>query len=327
MRVAPLRLALVAACVVAGLAALGGRADSGSCAPVSVSVPGRPGPLALDGSTLWVGIQDGLAKPGRLLALDAATGRTLRSFRIPFDPLRIVPAFGSLWVTGQGGDRRYAGVLELQPHSARILHVVRGKRTLGTALAATRSAVWVGGPDIYPEGKPEQSGVYLVDKIDPRRHAVVARYRLRSTVIDLAGDGQSLWIAGWYAIVRLSETGHVELRIPIEGSTWSIARAPGGAWAAHTFLGRRGHGIPPAAYELFRIRGSTLTTVPLDSSPWQVSSAGEKLWIAGGERSVAVRELEGAEVAVNGTLRGIQATADGVWIAEHDPNRLSKGCA
>src|SRR5262249_12436464 len=182
----------------------------------------------------------------------------------------------------------------------------------GTALAATASAIWVGGPDIYPQGKPEQSGVYLIYKIDPRRGAVIGRYHLRSTVIDLLGDGRRLWISGWYAIVQLSESGRVLLRQPIVGSGWSIALAPGGAWVAHTFLGRRGAGVPPPAYELFRIWRSQLSTVSLDESPWQVSSAGGALWIAAGEYSHAVRRLSGTQANVAGIVRGIQATRDGV---------------
>jgi hypothetical protein len=86
----------------------------------------------------------------------------LRSFPLPFDPLRIVPAFGSLWLTGQGSDNRYAGVLQVDPDTGAIVRVVRAKRALGTAIAATASALWVGGPDIYPQGQPENSGVYLL---------------------------------------------------------------------------------------------------------------------------------------------------------------------
>jgi hypothetical protein len=316
--------ALLATTVAAALAVAGGHASRRSCTAVSVPLPAQPGPLAAAGRTLWVGIH---GKPGRLLAVDALTGRKLRSFRLPFDPLRIVPAFGSLWLTGQGASPRYAGVLEVDPRTGRFVRVIRGDRTLGTALAATASALWVGGPDIYPAGKPERSRVYLVYKLDPRRGTVVGRFRLRSTVIDLLGDGRRLWIAGWYAIVRLSESGQVLLRKPIAGSAWSLARAPGGAWAAHTFLGRRGAGVPPPAYELFRIRGSQLTTIPVDESPWQVSSAAGMVWIAAGEHSHAVRRLTGPEAQVRGIVRSIQATSDGVWIAQLQPNQLTKACA
>jgi hypothetical protein len=314
---------VIAVCVGAASSATRGGSMTVGCTGVSVALPGRPGPLALDGQTLWVGIN---GKPGRLLALDARSGRRMRSFRLPFDPLRIVPAFGSLWLTGQSAGRRWAGVLQVDRNTGQVVRVVRGRRTLGTALAATASALWVGGPDIYPQGKPERSGVYLLYKIDPRRGAVVAWFRLRSTVIDLLGAGRRLWVSGWYAIAQLSEAGRTLLRQPIVGSGWSIARAPGGVWVAHTFLGKRGRGVPPPAYELFRVRGSRLSTIPLDESPWQVSSAGGALWIAAGEYAHTVRRLTGTPASVRGIVIGIQAMREGVWIAQIRPNRLTKAC-
>jgi hypothetical protein len=322
MRAFAVAAILAAAVAAAPLAA--GREHKG-CAPTAVTLPGPPGPLALDGSTLWVGIHRKTS--GRLLALDAGNGRTLRSFPLPFDPLRIVPAFGSLWLTGQGGNRRYAGVVHVDPTTGKIVRVVRGKRALGTAIAATASALWVVGPDIYPPGQPERAGVYFVYKIDPRRGIVVTRYRLRSTVIDLLGDGHRLWVAGWYALVQLSEHGRVLLRHPIEGSAWSITKAPDGVWAAHTFLGRRGRGVPPPAFELFRVHGSRLDTIPLYASPWLVSSARGVLWIAAGEYSHYVQRLDGPPVTVAGNVRNIQAMPGGAWIAQRGPNQLTKACA
>jgi hypothetical protein len=316
MRALAVLAGVIAAVAVVPLAPGRDHAAHGGCAPAEVALPGPPGPLALDDNTLWVGIHG--TKRGRLLALDAGSGRTSRSFRLPFDPLRIVPAFGSLWLTGQGGDHRYAGVLQVNPRTGAVVRVVKAKRTLGTAIAATASALWVGGPDIYPPGEPENSGVYLLYKIDPRRGAVAARYRLRSTVIDLLGDGHRLWVSGWYAIVQLSEHGRVLQRHPIAGSAWSITRAPGGVWVAHTFLGRRGTGVPPPAFELFRVRGSHLETIPLADSPWQVSSAGGVLWFAAGEDSRAVQRLSGAPVSVVGTIRSIQAMPGAVWVADEE---------
>jgi hypothetical protein len=298
--------------------------EHGACTPAEVGLPGPPAPLALAGNTLWVGIHG--KKRGRLLALDARDGRTLRSFPLPFDPLRILPAFGSLWLTG-GGDRRYTGVMQMNPRTGAIVRVIRGERSLGAAIAATTSAIWVGGADVYPPGQPEKAGVYFVHKIDPRRGVVVTGYRLPSTVIDLLGDGDRLWVGGWYAILQLSERGRVLLRHPIVGSVWSLTHAPGGIWAAHTFVGRRGTGVPPPAFELFRVRGSQLDTIPLDESPWLVSSAGGVLWIAAGEYSHEVLRLSGAPVSIGGTLRNLQAVPGAVWIAQREPNRLIKACA
>ena len=166
---------------------------SGGAAPAvafSVPLPGKPGQMLLSKGTLWVAIEPARwGRSGRLLALDPGSGRVGRTIRLPVSPMRFVTGFGSLWLTGAGGGRRYSGILRLDPRSGRVLRVIRGAHPLGSALAATKRAIWVAGADTFPKGHPERSGVYFVYKIDPRRGAVVGRVRLRSTVIDLVGDG------------------------------------------------------------------------------------------------------------------------------------------
>jgi hypothetical protein len=156
---------------------------SGATAPRvarSVRLPGKPGPLLVRRRTLWVGIQGSRpGRPGRLLALDAASGRLRKAFRLPFDPLRLAAGFGSLWITGEGVDRRYRGVIRLDPRSGRVLSVIHGAKQLGTALATTRSAVWVGGPDVYPKGHPEKAGVYFAST-RTRSHASATPGRRRT---------------------------------------------------------------------------------------------------------------------------------------------------
>jgi hypothetical protein len=345
-------VALVAAVVTAGAAVStspaghpestgrgGTYSDRGDPAvALTVRLRRRPGPMLLAGRTLWVGLQGVRpGRPGRLLQVEARTGRIRRSFSLPVDPLRLASGFGSLWLTGQGGDRRYAGVLRLDPRSGRVTAIVRRREGLGTALTTTAHAVWVGGPDRYPRNHPERSGVYFVYKIDPQTNAVVRRFRLRSTVIDLAGAGRSLWITGWYAVAKLRESGRVLLRQPIRGSAWSIARAGDGVWAAHTFYGtRRTPGVPPPARELFRIREASkprLTVVALDESPWEVSAAGGVVWVALGEYSHDVERfgdsqppMSLARVPIPGIVHGLQATRDGAWVSQLAPNGLSRIC-
>ena len=115
----------------------------------------------------------------QLVALDARTGRVQRTFRLPVDPDRLVAGFGSLWITGEGVDRRYRGVIRLDPRSGRVLSVIHGAKQLGTALATTRSAVWVGGPDVYPKGHPEKAGVYFAST-RTRSHASATPGRRRT---------------------------------------------------------------------------------------------------------------------------------------------------
>jgi hypothetical protein len=62
------------------------------------------------------------------------------------------------------------GILRLDPSSGRVLRVIHGAHGLGWALAATRHAIWVAGPDTFPQGHPEKSGVSLrrQDRSAPR---------------------------------------------------------------------------------------------------------------------------------------------------------------
>jgi len=302
----------------------------------SVPLPGQPGQMLLSKGTLWVAIQPAhWGRPGRLLALDPSSGRVRRTIRLPVSPMRFVAGFGSLWLTGAGGGGRYSGVLRLDPRSGRVLRIIRGTHPLGSALAATTGGIWIAGADTFPAGHPEKSGVYFVYKIDPGRAAVVQRIRLRSTVIDLVGDGPALWVTGWLAVPKLSADGLILFRQPIVGAGWSIARAGEGVWVTHTFYGSRRDRQPPPARELYRIREFSkphLTRIPLEDSPWDVSAAAGVAWVAAGRSSHQVLWLDDTRtpsptaVPVSGIVRGIQATAGGAWVAQSKPNRLSRIC-
>jgi hypothetical protein len=302
----------------------------------SVPLPGKPGQMLLSKGTLWVALQPAhWGRPGRLLALDASSGRVRRTIRLPVSPMRFVTGFGSLWLTGAGGGGRYSGVLRLDPRSGRVQRVIRGAYPLGSALAATSRAIWIAGADTFPLGHPEKSGVYFVYKIDPSRDAVVLRVRLRSTVIDLVSDGPAVWTTGWIAVPKLSEAGRVLFRQPIAGSGWSIALAGDGVWVAHTFNGSRRERNPPLARELYRIREHVrphVRRIPLEESPWEVSAAGGVAWVAAGRSSHQVLWLDDSRapsqtpVPVSGIVRGVQAVAKGAWVAQVKPNQLSRIC-
>jgi hypothetical protein len=295
--------------------------------------------MLLSKGTLWIAVRGARwGLPGRLLALDPNSGRLRRTLRLPVTPMRFVAGFGSLWLTGAGGGRRYSGVLRLDPSSGRILDVIRGADAVGSALAATKRTIWVAGADTFPPGHEERSGVYFVYRIDPRRGAVVQRVRLpRSTSIDLLGDGPAVWVTGWRAVVKLSEAGRVLFRQPIVGAGWSLARAGEGVWVAHTFYGSRRDRNPPPARELLRIREHSkphLTPIALAESPWDVSAAAGVAWAAAGKSThqvlrVADKRTPSTPTAVpvpGGIVQGIQAVQNGAWVTQLKPNRLSKIC-
>src|SRR5918911_2980263 len=224
---------------------------------------------------------------GWVARVDARSGRLEHVLRLPVDPDQLAVGFGSLWVTGATNEQRYRGLLRIDPRSGRVLRVVRGPRALGSKLAVTSRAVWVGGADIYPKGHSEKAGVRFVYEIDPRRNAVVRSVRLpgQATVISLVGAGRTLWSVGWWGVVRLSASGRVLFRSPIDGSGWSLALTPGVVWVAQPWLGERPvRRQDRPARRLLRIpvaAPSRETIVELQNQPGGVSAAAGVVWVGG----------------------------------------------
>jgi hypothetical protein len=302
-----------------------------------VPVPGRPGFLLPKGNDLWVAVAAPRASGrGAVARVDARSARVERVLRLPIDPYQLAVGFGSLWVTGQTNDQRYRGVLRIDPRSGRVVRVIRGPRALGSKLAATSRAVWVGGADIYPKGHSEKAGVRFVYEIDPRRNAVARRVRLpgQATVIALVGAGSSLWSVGWWGVVKLSASGRVLFRRPIDGSGCSLALTPGVVWVAQPWLGTRPvRRQDRPARRLLRIpvaAPSREAVVELMNQPGGVSAAARVVWVGGNgqlERlnaatlpptptSVRLKLIPNYHVAVPG----------GVWVSERYTNRVSKVC-
>ena len=345
MRLRWVGLALsIASATVAGAGAASRSPASTACPTANgpavvamVRVPGRPGLLLPKGNDLWVTIAAPRASGrGAVARVDARSGRLERVLRLPIDPYRLAVGFGSLWVTGATDDRRYRGVLRVDPRSGRVVRVIRGPRALGSSLAATSRAVWVGGADIYPKGHPEKAGVRFVYEIDPRRNAVVRRVRLpgQATVIALVGAGSSLWSVGWWGVVKLSASGRVLFRHPIDGSGWSLALTPGVVWVAQPWLGERPvRRQDRPARRLLRIpvaAPSRETVVELQNQPGGVSAAGGVVWVGGNgqlERlSAANPQPNPASVRLKLNPTYHAAFPGGVWVAERDTNRVSKIC-
>jgi hypothetical protein len=303
----------------------------------TVSLPGRPGFLLLKGQSLWVAIAGpGPGRPGKLARVDAGTGHVQKLIRLPTNPYRVAYAFGSLWVTGEAtpSTRRYAGaVLRLDPRTGRILRVIRAPILLGSAITATRDAVWVGGGDVYPKGHPNEAGVRFVFRIDPRRNAVVQRVRLRSTtVIDLLAEGNSLWATGWGAVVKLSSRGRVVYQRRFYGAGWSLARSPNAVWVAQPFSGTREPRTQRPARRLLQatIRPPRLAVNELSAPPGLLSSAGGVVWMPGPGGLVridAARDPVTLEPIPVGTVPNhVAAFKGGVWGTVPQKRRLVEVC-
>jgi hypothetical protein len=324
--------------------ASGGRATGhGACPSASgreivltVPLPGRPRFLLLTRKTLWVAVRS--SRPGgrgRLVRVDARSGRVQRILRLDVDPYRLAYGFGSLWITGETSARRYQGaLLRVDPRSGHVVQVIRGPRLFGAAVATTADAVWVGGADIYAQGQGDKTVARFVFKIDPERNAVVRQVHLTpTTVIDLIGDGRSLWATGWGAVVKLSTTGRLLFQQRFGGSGWALALAPGAVWVAQPFFGnRRNPQEQRPARRLVRLMTSGLprvTVVELDGPPGDVSAAEGAVWVGAG----GLVRIDGTRTAPTLTKvapgvvpNRIEAFPGGAWVAELDTNELSKIC-
>jgi hypothetical protein len=310
---------------------------NGASVVASVHVPGRPGFLLLKGDDLWVAVAAPRASGrGAVVRVDARSGRVVRVLRLPIDPYELAYGFGSLWVTGATNDRRYRGVLRVDPQSGRVVRVIRGPRALGSKLATTSRAVWVGGADIYAKGHPERAGVRFVYEIDPRRNAVARRVRLpgQATVISLAGAGSSLWSVGWWGVVKLSATGRVLFHRPIDGSGWSLALTPGVVWVAQPWFGERPvRRQDRPARRLLRISVAAparQTVIELPTQPGGVSAAAGVVWVGGNGR---LARLDAARLPPVLTAVPLELTpsyhvafSGGVWVSELHASRVSKIC-
>jgi hypothetical protein len=344
LRWAQLGLFLLASATVAAAGAASRSPASAACpsanGPAVVAmarVPGRPGFLLPKGNDLWVAVAaPRVSGRGAVARIDARTGRLERVLRLPIDPYQLAVGFGSLWVTGQTNDLRYRGVLRVDPRSGRVARVIRGPRALGSKLAATSRAVWVGGADIYPRGHPEKAGVRFVYEIDPRRNAVVRRVRLpgQATVIALAGAGSSLWSVGWWGVVKLSASGRVLFRHPIDGSGWSLALTPGVVWVAQPWLGERPvRRQDRPARRLLRIpvaAPSRETVVELRNQPGGVSAAAGVVWVGGNGQLERLNATQPQPTPTSVRVKLIPvyhaAFPGGVWVSERYANRVSKVC-
>ena len=287
--------------------------------------------MVVAGKTLW--IASGSARAGghgRLLRVSLSSGRVERSFALAGDPWSLRFGFGSLWMTGDGGGFDGA-VMRIDPRSGRVMSVIRANRRFGGRLAITSDAVWVAGLD------DRKTLARTVFKIDPKRNAVTRSVQLdATTVIALAGSGRSLWVTGWGAVVKLSSSGRVRFQRRMDGAGWSIAVAAGGVWVARPFAGSSRSNQRFPARQLLRIRTAESRDpmiVELATQPAGVVAARGAAWVLGnfldaGRREVLRSDASGAvtSVTVPGIPGLIAAASDSVWVAERDPNELSKIC-
>jgi len=278
-----------------------------------------------------------ILRGGKAVAVDAETGRVERVLSLPVDPTELAVAFGSLWVIGSPTERRYTGVLRVDPRSGRVLSVIRASHAYGSRIGATADAVWVGGADVYAKGHSDRAGVRYVYKIDPKRNLVMRRVRLPQgmTVLHFEGEQSSLWVSGWWGVAKLSSTGRVLFHEAFSGAGWSMARAARAVWVVLPWTGTpydRRQDASHAARRLLRIDtggGSPRATViDLEQQPGGVAALGDTVWLAGSTGLARVDDHATppaiVPVAVDVHPTDMEPFAGGVWVAEFRKHRLVK---
>jgi hypothetical protein len=245
--------------------------------------------------------------------------------------MRMAYGFGSLWITTEGT------LLRVDPRSGAVVAVIRGPRLFGPAVATSANAVWVGGADIYPAGLGEKTLMRWLYKVDPSRNAVVRQVYLRSTTaLDLVGDGGSVWVSGWGAVVNVSSSGRVVFEQRFAGAGWSIGRSPGAVWVSEPFFGSRSSAQTPAR-RLLRVATSgpqQVTVVKLADRPGDLSVSGDDVWVGPFVGTAgALTRVEGSQasltptkVRAGGVPTRLEAVPGGVWVVQRNKNEVIKLC-
>lgn len=313
-----------------------------------VQLPAMPMDLARHKTTLWVALAGrhnprtgATLRGGAVAAVDLRTGRLVRRLRLPVDPTELEFGFGSWWVLGSPTKRGPRGVLRISPRTGRVLAVIRMPRGW-SRIATTTRAVWIGGGDVTPgtprrPGVPERTSVRLVYKIDPRTNAIVQRVLLPGgmTVLDLDGEGQSLWIGGWWGVTKLSNAGRVLFHAAYAGAGWSMTRMRGVVWVSLPWSGtpyQRRQDAAHRARQLLRIstasRTPRVTAIELPRQPGGVEAAGGTIWLGGGDGLARLNDATSPPTVVPSSVvvhpTAMEPFADGVWVAELRKRRLIK---
>ena len=274
---------------------------------------------------------------GSIVAVDRNSGRILRRLRLPVDPTEFAAAFGSLWVIGAPVERRFDGVVRVDPRNGRILAVIRASRSYGSRITATATAIWVGGADVFPKGRSDLAGVRFIYRIDPSRNAVVERVRLPQgmTVLDLDGEGSSVWVSGWWGVARISDDGRTLFHEPFAGAGWSMAATPRAVWVSLPWSGtpyQRRQDAAHRARQILRIdrraRTSRLTVLDLPEQPGGVAAAASTVWMGGGQGLARIDDTKTppvvAPTGIDVVPTHIVPFPGGVWVAEATRNTVTK---
>ena len=211
----------------------------------AVSVPGAT-QIAADATSVWVADRN-----GGLSELDPASGAILRSIVLPRIAADILVTTDSVWASTASGN-----LLRVDRGTLAISEV---PASLGVALAAGRSAIWLGGTN-------------QVLRIDPAANAVTLRVGIsqRGPELGIAVTDGATWVATSTQILRLDPTTG-DIVSSIAGDAARLAVANDAVWATR-------------GTELVRIdatSGAATTFVPGFPGGGALAADADHLWVGG----------------------------------------------
>jgi len=292
-------------------------------------VGGRAGAVAAGGRAVWVARgAPPRAANGRLLRLDAQTGRRVASLPVGWWPSSVAVGAGGVWVADSIGDGSRLknhlpglenAVTRIDPATDRVVATIRLPAV--ESLAVADGALWATALAHDAE---------LVERIDPKTDRVLAKIRLPGAAGPLAVGSGRVWALTWFA--NPSEHARITAIDPASNRvTGSVAVPQAGPLSS--FVYRRGvlwvsmvNPSPPPAprFRVVRIdarSGRLLGRAVLVPGATALVSNQAGVWAAGNRFLVGLDSASGAiarwfkfDADVPSTGQSIAAGARTVWV-------------
>jgi YVTN family beta-propeller protein len=234
----------------------------------------------------------------RVVAIDAATGRTVRAAELPGSPGAAVAAAGSLWIADPDDQL----VLRLDPESGEVADRIPVEGPGG--LVASGGAVWA------------TSTLGAAVRIDPATGRITQTVAIGSTNLSAIGARPGeVWVAdatNRSLVVLDARTGAVKATHPLELRPTGVATVDHTVWVTAHDEGLIAQVDPTS--------GRTLQTVRVGNGPAALAVAGGALWVANNLDSTVSRVdprtgAVAATVAVGSGPAALAGAGRSLWVA------------
>ncbi|MEO6349889.1 MAG: ABC transporter substrate-binding protein [Candidatus Limnocylindrales bacterium] len=232
--------------------------------------------------------------------IDTARAQIIVSIKVDERPGGIAIGDGAAWVTNTGADT--VSQIDLGTRTAiRVIEVGRGP----VGIAAAGGSIWVA-----------DSAGRTVTRINAATARVVDTIIVGNGPTALAAGPGSVWVANVSdsTVVRIDvATGIAGQPVPVAAAPVAIAADESGVWVVSA--------DGAAVSHLDGVSGVTLAPpITLSSRPTAIAIGAGSVWVASGDGSVTRIDPQTnrvtATIDVGGSLSGIAATQDAVWVAD-----------